>query len=297
MNKQILIDGSNAWYRAHCMASSRQLDNPGAGVVIMTYMLRRICQEFGKNNTIVCWDGGHGGRKEIDPGYKAKREAVPGVWEDLPYMKKMASCLGLKQAGYQGYEADDVVGSLAQSELETIIVSYDKDFYQLVNNTTRVLRPARTVRGKEIPRQVITEMEVVNEFGVLPNKLILVKTFMGDKSDNIPKLPVRFTKKFKEIFYKKIKESKSLEDFYSKIDNFDEKYRATIHDFQTRAFLNKKLLEIKTNLKVDIVESSLNAAIFKRLCDEMEINRLKIADWEAMPEEAAPPAPVQRGLF
>lgn len=297
MNKRILVDGSNAWYRAHCMATSRQLDNPGAAVVIMTYILRKICEEFGKKNVIICWDAGHGGRKELDPQYKAKRTTVPGVWTDLPYMKKMAACLGLQQAFYQGFEADDVIGSLSHEVGPVIIVSYDKDFYQLVNDDVVILRPERTVRGKEIPRQTITEYEVIEEFSCVPRKVILVKSFTGDSSDNIPKLPVRFMPKFKKVFYEVISKSDTLDDFYLHVGYFDDKYQEPIRAFKDRAILNQKLVTINRKLNVTIEDSKLSATGFEKLCDELEIRRLRFADWETISDEAAPPPPIQHSLF
>jgi len=296
MNKRILIDGSNFWYRAHCMASSRQLDNPGAAVTIMTYMLRRVCSEFGKRNVIICWDAGRGGRTELDPDYKAKRKSVPEVWTDLPYMKKMVACLGLREAQHQGYEADDVIGSLSRDE-DSTIVSYDKDFYQLVADNVEILRPERTVRGNEIPREIIQENEVIEEFGCTPGRVILVKGFKGDASDNIPKLPIRFSQKFKKTFYSVITKSKTVDDFYSYLDEFDEKYHDQLKDFKDRAKLNVKLVTIIRDLDVNIDTHKLSAQAFEKLCKELEINRLKIADWESMPDEAAPPPPVQNSLF
>ena len=297
MDKQILIDGSNAWYRAHCMAASRQLDNPGAGVVIMTYMLRKICKEFGHKNVIICWDAGHGGRKELDSEYKAKRESAPGVWEDLPYMKKMARCLGLKQAQHQGYEADDVIGSLSNDDKDYMIVSYDKDFYQLVGSNIEILRPKRTVRGKEIPRKLIDSYSVIEEFGCEPDKVVLLKAFKGDTSDNIPKLPIRFTKNFKKVFFDAINKFSNLDDFYEHIDMFEDKHKEQLIEFKERAYLNFKLITIKRDLEITPESSKLSVTKFTELCEELEITRLKIADWEAMPDEAAPPPPVQNSLF
>jgi len=298
MNKRILVDGSNAWYRAHCMATSRLLDNPGAAVVIMTYILRKICKEFGKKNVIICWDAGHGGRKKLDSQYKAKRIAVPGVWADLPYMKRMAACLGLKQAFHQGFEADDVIGSLSHEVGPVIIVSYDKDFYQLVNDDVVILRPERTSRGKEIPRQIITEYEVIEEFSCVPSKVVLVKAFTGDSSDNIPKLPIRFMPKFKKVFYEVISKSDTLDEFYSNMGYFDDKYREPIREFKDRAILNYKLVTINLDLNVEIEDHKLSAITFEKLCDELEIRRLRFADWETISDEAAPPpSPIQHSLF
>ena len=298
MTTKVLVDGANAWYRAYCQAAKIGLDAPGAPVVIMTYMLKKQCVKYGKNNVIVCWDAGDSGRKSLDKEYKGERTKIPGVWEDVVYMYKMIDCLGVVNASKSGYEADDVIGSIAyQSENPILVMSYDKDFYQLVNDRVKVLRPARTIRGKEFPEKIIEHADVIEEFGCIPGKVVLYKSFRGDTSDNIPKLGIRFTKKFQDIFYKVLNVSNSIDDFYSHLSLFDKKHHAELLSFKDRAKLNFKLLKIKTELDVDQEQSKLNADEFENLCAEMKITRLKIADWEAIPLDPAPPPPIQGCLF
>lgn len=274
------------------------LDRPGGPVLIFTYMLRRVCNEYGKDNVIVCWDGGHSGRKELDSEYKSDRKSVAGVWEDIVYAKTMVNCLGLYHAHNEGFEADDIIGSLAsQSEESSRILSYDKDFYQLVNDRINILRPERTVKGQKIPQQIIDRDAVIEEFGCPPEKVLLYKAFRGDASDNIPKISIRFTKNFSEVFYKVLLDSATLEEFYSKLNTFDEKYREELLQFRDRAVLNEKIVKIKTELSVKVERSRLDSVAFEKLCKELEITRLKVSDWESMAPDAPPPAPVQNSLF
>jgi DNA polymerase-1 len=297
MDTLVLIDGANHWYRAYSVGTLH-MDAPGGPVLIMSYMVRAACKRFGKRNVIVCWDAGHSGRRELDKEYKGKRKSSPAVWEDVVYMYKMLDCLGVATAFKDGYEADDVIGSIAmQSKQPILINSYDKDFYQLVCDEIKVFHPERTVYGKTQPEKIIDFDTVIEEFGCHPAKIVLYKAFRGDTSDNIPKLPIRFTKKFKESFYKVLYISSSVESFYKHIDTFDVKYRDELLRFKDRAILNEKLIAIKTNLDVEIEKSKLNANEFELLCEELEIKRMKIADWEAIPEEPLPPPPVQGSLF
>ena len=295
MTTKVFIDGSNMWYRAY---TATELYRPGGPVSVMTYMLRRVCREYGIDNVAVCWDAGDGGRKTLDPGYKANRKPVEGVWEDIVYMKTMVDVLGIPNIHKKGYEADDVAGSLAhQSDDESHILSYDKDFYQLVNDKISVLRPERTVHGNKIPRKVIDRDEVIEEFGVAPDKVMLLKAFKGDNSDNIPKIGIRFTKKFKEPFFKAIILSSSLDEFYTHLDTFDKKYHEELLKFRSRAELNLKLVTINTELDVNIERPKLNSKKFEILCEELEIKRHRIDDWISMPKEPPPPAPAQGCLF
>jgi len=296
MDTKILIDGSNAWYRAY--TATPHLDQPGAAVSIMTYMLRRTCHQYGKTNVVVCWDAGHGGRKEIDPSYKSDRVAVKGVWEDLPQMKRMTTCLGIPTAKKEGFEADDVVGSLAvQTSDPVLILSYDKDFYQLVDGRIRVFRPARKIGGKQIPDQFIDVNEVQEEFECLPSKVILSKSFKGDNSDNIAKLPVRFTKNFKLEFNRLIEASEDVKDVYKNLIMIDLKYHEVFHAFKQQALKNERVIRILTDISVRVDAPEIDPEAFEELCNELRITRLKISDWQQMPTEAAPPPPVQRGLF
>jgi DNA polymerase I len=302
MTTQVIIDGSNQWYRAYAVGSAHMGEGPGGPVSIMTYMLRRECREYGSNNVIVCWDAGDGGRKTLDPTYKANRSPIPGVWENIVYMKAMVDALGIRNAHKKGYEADDVCGSLAARASKTeddkaYILSFDKDFYQLVNDSVCILRPGRTVHGKKIPRKVIDRGVVIEEFGCAPEKLTLFKAFDGDKSDNIPRLPVRFMPKFKESLFKVLSLSNNLNDFYNHLDIFDDKYHAELLKFRDRAELNKKLVDIQIHIDVSVEKPPLDGQQFENLCKEMEISRLKFDDWINMPKEPAPPPPTQNSLF
>lgn len=293
-DKLLLLDASNSWYRSYLATS---LDRPGGPVMIMTYMLRRLCDRFGKSNVVVCLDKGTGGRKDLDPEYKAHRTSTPGVWEDFPYMLKMLDCLGIEMAWIDGQEADDVMGSLAVKSESCFIQSYDKDFYQLVSDQVNVIRPEQNVHGKKIPERIIDRDGVLEEFGCPPDKVVVCKSFLGDTSDNIPKLPIRFTKSFKEQFYKALLVSPTVSSFYQHLDVFEDKYLPDLKKFEDRALLNEQLVKIRTDLIVTRATSDLSATKFEQLCKELEIKRLKFSDWESMPEVAAPPPPVQGSLF
>ena len=292
---KLLVDASNAWYRSY-LASP--LDPPGGPVMIMTYMLRKLCQQYGRNNVVVCWDGGSSERKKLDPNYKGQRTSRPNIWEDILYMYRMVDCLGIPHCQLVDHEADDVIGSLAlKEEGDVLIHSYDKDFYQLVSNRVRVLRPERKVGGKAFPQQIITEAEVREEFGCAPNKVVLVKAFQGDTSDNIAKVDIRFTKNFLAQFYRVIEKTNNVVEFYACLSDFDEKYRDSLQAFKDRALLNEKLIQINTALSVTAEQSSQDFEVFTNLCNELEITRLKASDWQEMPATTSELPPLQNSLF
>jgi len=274
---RVLVDGSNLWIRAY---TSTNLTPPGGPVYVVTTMLRKICKEFGRKNTLICWDTGSGGRRELDPDYKKGRHILEGAWTDILHMKAMVDVLGIANAWAYGYEADDIIGSLTQYLTGEIqILSYDRDFYQLVSPTVKVLHPERTMRGKKYPRRLIDDQGVEEEFGCRPDQVVVCRSFKGDAADNIPKLPIRFMPKFKKTFHAALKNSTCVDDIYQKLDLFDKKHHAALTNFRERALLNEKLLKIHTDVQITAEEAKMNRNGFDSLCQELKITRLNFEDW------------------
>lgn len=276
----VLIDGSNMWYRAY---TGTPLTPPGGPMLIMYNMVKKLVQNFGAHNLIFCWDSaGDGGRREIDTDYKANRKAVEGVWEHLIHGKDLLSALGLSSAIAEGFEADDAIGSLAQSiEDDILIASYDRDFYQLITDRVKVYHAARKIRGVSQPEKIITKAEAEEHFGCIPAKIPLVKAFKGDPSDNIPKLNITFGKKFKEQFFRVVGKSISLEDFYSNLEDFDADYRSKLVDFKERASLNYSLVLIRKDAPVKTEKNTLDPHAVEALCNKFQITSIKIPQWKA----------------
>ena len=278
MAPRILIDGSNMWIRAY---TSTNLTPPGGPVYVVANMLRRVAKEFGRKNILVAWDNGSGGRRQADPEYKSGRNIIEGAWTDVLYMKALVDSVGIANAWADGYEADDVIGSLTQYlSGDVYILSYDRDFYQLVTPQVKVLHQARKIRGKKHPRKLIDEEGVKEHFGVTPDRVVVCRAFQGDVSDKIPKLPIRFTPKFKKIFFKAISQVTDVEGFYQHLDLFDSKHRPTLEEFKDRALLNESLLRIRTDLQIKVQENKRNREAFTTLCDTLEINNLEFDDWD-----------------
>ena len=290
----LLIDGSNLWCRAYCIP---RMTPPGGPLYITATMLNKIAQRFGKGNLIVCWDAGSGGRRQLDPTYKAHRyhesveldgekeslagsgeHGIMGAWHNIKLVKAMVQAFGLMFAFTEGFEADDTIGSLAQTLKEKLtgkiyIHSYDKDFYQLATSQIGVLHPERKMRGKKYPEKLVHRKTVLVEFGVEPAKLPWMRAFTGDVADNIPKIPVRLTKKFKIQLVKAIKKASSFEEVFS--GDFDAAYAKAMESFKLRAFLNLQLLTINTALHPHVQRDPANKEFLQLLCKEFDIEELK----------------------
>lgn len=275
---RILIDGSNMWIRAY---TSTPLPPPGGPVYVVSRMLQKVCKEFGKKNVLVCWDNGSGGRRQADPNYKSGRNIIEGAWTDILLMKAMVDAVGIANAWAESYEADDVIGSLTNYLSGKIyICSYDRDFYQLVSPQVKVLHQARKIRGKQQPRRIIDEQGVVDHFGCTPDRVAVLRSFRGDASDKIPKLPIRFTKKFRAVFDKVIQQVTTVAEFYEYINVFEPKHQPILAEFEERALLNERLLRINTNLKVSVQENESDVAKFDELCDLLQITNLDFYGWD-----------------
>lgn len=191
-NRFLIIDGSSLLYRAFYALPPM---HNGAGlqtnaVYGLTTMLLRLIEQYEPHHMAVAFDKGKiTFRNKIYEEYKGTRQATPPeLSPQFAAARKLLEALGIAVLEEAGYEADDIIGTLAreasQNE-EVLIVTGDRDALQLVNKQVQVL----------LTRKGITEVEVFNEeqvqekYQVTPEQIIDLKGLMGDKSDNIPGIP------------------------------------------------------------------------------------------------------------
>jgi DNA polymerase-1 len=276
---KLLVDASNLWFRAYA-ATANAMDQPGGAMLVTANALRTLRERFGASNVVLVWDAGHSGRQFVDSDYKAGRVQIGGVWHDIATMSEFATALGIPYAKTPGFEADDTIASIAsQSTEEILILSYDKDFYQLVNDRIKVLHPARKIGKKAFPEEIIDRTAVIGKMGFPPEKLVLFKSFKGDTSDNIPKLPIRFAGDFKKIFAEVVNNSTDVEDFYSRISSFDPKHQEELRAFKARALQNQSLLAAKRELPAEIKTPPFDCEWSRELMDRHQIYAVELSDW------------------
>ena len=188
-NRLILIDGSGYIFRAYYALPpmSRKDGTPVNAVFGFTNMLVKLIEDYGHEKLIVIFDAARENfRNKIYPQYKANRGETP---EDLipqfDLIKKSVQAFNIPQLELEGFEADDIIAkytNLAQKlNIPSLIVSSDKDLMQLVNDDVEMLDPMKNKR--------IGISEVVEKFGVKPDKVIQIQALTGDKIDNIPGAP------------------------------------------------------------------------------------------------------------
>lgn len=186
----ILIDGHSLVYRA--FFALPPLSMPGGQQTNAVYgllrMLFRLINERRPGGMIVALDAGlPTARLEVYPEYKAHRPEMPSeLRSQFPLVREALSALNVPIVEAQGYEADDVIGTLARQAdeqgLRCLIVTGDRDVLQLVSG-----RVHACVTKKGITETVLYDPETIREqYGIEPQQLIDVKALMGDQSDNIP---------------------------------------------------------------------------------------------------------------
>jgi len=209
--------------------------------------------------------------------YKAHREKMP---EDLasaiPTIKKLLKALNIPVIEKDGYEADDVIGTLAKKaekeELTTYMVTPDKDFGQLVSENIFMLKPARGGKAAEIIgiKEVTEKWELQN-----PEQFIDILGLWGDAADNIPGIPGIGEKRAKEL----IKEYGSIENLLKNTDKLKGKMKENVINYGEQGLLSKGLATIMVTVPITLELSKLelsapNYSELRVLLDELEFNRL-----------------------
>jgi DNA polymerase I len=299
----LLIDGNSLAYRAffalpESIATSTGI--PTNAIFGLASMLVKVLTEYGQRPTVVVWDAGYTGRKEIYPEYKAQRSSRPDLLkEQWPHFEPLIEAFGYRNLRVDGYEADDVIASLAAvakhggedgGPIPVMILTGDRDAFQLVDETTRIMAPGRGITDTKIYDQ----QGVVDRYGITPE---LVPDFIGlkgDSSDNIPGVPGIGEKTAADL----LQRFGSLENVLASIDEISgAKRKQNLTEFADDARLSKQLATAKRDipLELDLHEIVVQEPDRSRLRDTFRLfelrdplRRLEEALGSA---EAAAPAP------
>ena len=188
-----LIDGNSLAYRAFFALpeSIATADGrPTNAIYGFASMMAKLLVDYTPGTVIVAWDKGWSGREKEYPEYKAGRKSRPDLLkEQWPHLEPLAEAFGFANVHVEGYEADDVIATLAtqakKRKRPVMIVSGDRDVYQLVGQGTRVMTTSRGVTDTK----VYDSDGVVERYGVAPELVPDLIGLKGDTSDNIPGVP------------------------------------------------------------------------------------------------------------
>lgn len=251
MKKFILIDGNSLFHRAfHALPP---LTSPSGELVNAVYgfasIILNIIQKIQPQYMAVAFDSAKKCfRHDSFPEYKATRKKTPQeLYDQIPKIKAFVKALRVPIYESPGYEADDILGTLAKkgsekNDVTVIVVSGDLDTFQLVNELISVATPS----FHEF--EIYTPEKVMERLRVTPLQVIDFKGLKGDPSDNIPGVRGIGTKTAQTL----LETYGSLENVYQNLANIPEKTRRKLENDRNTAFLSKKLATIHTSVPVEL---------------------------------------------
>jgi DNA polymerase I len=249
-----LIDGYSNIFRA--FYAIRNLSNsrgePTNAVYGFVTMLRKLLREENPELLGVALEGGRTFRSDKYEDYKANRRPMPeDLAGQLPWIRRVLEAYRIPTLELAGFEADDVLGSLAcraaEAGFDVVLVSADKDLMQLVEPRVSLYHTGRN--------KLYGPREVEEDFGVPPAKVADVLALMGDSIDNIPGVPGIGEKGAKSL----IQEYGSLEDLLARAGEISRKaYREGLLANQEQARLSKELSTIHTNINLPFDPEALH---------------------------------------
>ena len=243
-----LIDGSSQMYRAY--HAIRGLTGPDGRSTNAVYgfvtMLKKLIADHRPELIAAAFDlPGPTFRTELAADYKANRAPMPSdLAEQIPWVHEGCEALGVKVLTSETYEADDVIGTLTSlaisQHFDVVIVTGDKDFFQLVDDTTKVFNP-------QDPGVWYDAAGVVEKFGVKPQQVVDVLSLMGDATDNVKGVPGIGEKGAREL----IAAYGSLDALLARAEELTQKkYRKTLLGHAADALQSRALVQIHTDAPV-----------------------------------------------
>jgi DNA polymerase-1 len=246
-----LIDGSSQMYRAYHAFRGRGLSNQEGhsthAVYVFVTMLRKLIKDHAPAYLAASFDlAGPTFRDQLVSDYKATRAAMPDdLAEQIKSVHEACEALGVPILTAPGYEADDVIGTLAlrarDRGFEVAIVSIDKDFFQMVGPSVRVYDPREDGAWFD-------EGGVVEKFGVKPDQVVDVLALVGDTSDNVAGVPGIGKKGAVDL----ITQYGHLDELIASAGELKPKQREALLAHREDALRSRELVTIRTDVPVDV---------------------------------------------
>ena len=252
-----LIDAYALIYRSYFAFISRPLvSSKGEHTSApfgFTQFLERVLNELDPDYLAVVFDAGKSFREEMYSEYKATRERMPDeLAASLPRIREICAGYRIPVVELEGYEADDVIGTLAirarAAGLDVVIVSGDKDFYQLVGPGVALLNPGRG-GPVGVDAEYVDETAATEKLGVAPGRVVDYLALIGDSSDNVPGAPGIGPK----TAVKLLDRFGSIEELLERADEVaGRRARESLLEHADEVRLSKQLVTILTDLPVDL---------------------------------------------
>src|SRR5437868_6905215 len=212
-------------------------------------MLVKVLTEYGVNPTLVCWDAGMSGRETAYEEYKAERRKRPDLLsEQWPHLHPLVDAFGYTNVKVEGYEADDVMATLAgrakEQKIPVMMVTGDRDMFQLIEPGIRVMATSRGITDTKI----YDTQAVLDRYGIPPDLIPDFYGLKGDTSDNIPGIPGIGDKTAGEL----IRAFGSLEGVLEHVEDVSgPKRKQNLVEHAEDARVSKRLATMRRDLEVD----------------------------------------------
>ncbi|WP_409336074.1 DNA polymerase I [Eubacterium sp. F2] len=275
----VIIDGNSLINRAYYAMQRPMITADGVytqGIFGFLNMLWKILDDVQPGYAAVAWDRKTPTfRHKSYDGYKAGRKAMPAeLAMELPYMKKILTAMDIKNLEIDGFEADDILGTVSKEAeeegLSPLIITGDKDALQLASDKTQVMITKKGISEFDL----YDDKKMMEVYGLTPRQFIDLKGLMGDKSDNIPGIPGVG----QVTGLKLMKQFGSIENLLQHTDEIKgAKLREKIEDNVQQVVMSRRLAEIVRNVPLDIdVKSDLktgnpDTAAMAELFQELEL--------------------------
>jgi len=295
-----LIDGNSLVYRAffalpESIATSD--GRPTNAIFGFASMLVKIITDYGIKPTVVVWDAGSSGRKEVYSDYKAQRAERPSLLgEQWPAFEPLVEAFGYQNIRVKGFEADDVIATLTdrakQAGIDVMVVTGDRDAYQLVDDGhVKIMTTSRGITDT----RVYDREGVVDRYGIPPELIPDFIGLKGDTSDNIPGVPGIGDKTAAQL----LNQFGTLEEVLDHVDDVSGKKRQeNLREHASDARVSKQLATMFRDVEVDFDVAAAAAGEPDRSRLRETFREFELRDplrrlEEALGEgDAAAPAPV-----
>ncbi|MGZ6299057.1 MAG: 5'-3' exonuclease H3TH domain-containing protein, partial [Candidatus Limnocylindria bacterium] len=273
----MLIDGPSIVYRAYFAMMQTPLTTSDGmlvtGIFGFLNIVLRGMQDLKPDYAIVSFDLGKPQfRFEAYPEYKAGRPSMPDdLRAQFPIVREIVTMMGMPIRELEGFEADDVIGTLAlraaAEGVDTYIVSGDLDGLQLVNDHIRLF----TTRMGVANTVVYDEAKVAERYGLRPDQMLDYKALKGDTSDNIPGVPGVGEKTAVAL----LQQFGSLDAMYERLDEVKGKLRDRLAEHRESAFLSRRVGRIVTDLPVELDLESARTGRYDRRAVAQRLRELE----------------------
>ena len=248
-----LIDGNSLAYRAFFALPEEIATSDGFhtnAIFGFASMMVKILTDMGPKATVVVWDAGYTGRKEVYPEYKAQRTSRPDLLkEQWPHFAPLVEAFGYRNISVEGYEADDVIASIVErakaQDVPVMVVTGDRDAYQLVDGGVRIMTTSRGITDT----RVYDREGVVERYGIEPELIPDFIGLKGDTSDNIPGVPGIGDKTAAQL----LQQFGSLEAVLESVDQISgAKRKQNLVEHAEDARVSKRLATMVRDIEVDV---------------------------------------------